>query len=154
MPTEKRDLENFEINGDTYEFAGDLQGGRFPAFIDPEYVSDWEAMRIKPILSNTEAMEFDCECILNPNATRRLLGLDLAIDALCDIGCNTYSLQFLCNSPMMVPVRKHRKKRIAKKWAKRYGYKYVLVPKQVEGVSLVNDNEIDILGRTERRIVR
>lgn len=100
---------------------------------------------------------FEGECILNPNAMRKLLGLDLAtyaIDAVCNIGCNTYSLQFLCNNTMMVPVRKHRKKRIAKKWAKKYGYKYVLVPKRLESVSLVNDNEIDILGRTERRIVR
>lgn len=114
-------------------------GRGFPTFIDPEYVSDWEGMNIKPILSNTEAMEFECGCIANPNRMRELLGMP-------SLG-TAYSMSFTCNSPVLVPVRKHRKKRIAKKWAKRYGYKYVLVPKRLDSVSLVNDNEIDILGR-------
>lgn len=31
------------------------------------------------------------------------------------------------NSPIVIQVRKHKKKRINKKWAKRYGYKFELV---------------------------
>jgi hypothetical protein len=148
-PPEKRDFGHLVIDGSTLQPIEELQGRGFPTFIDADN------LYAVPTLSADAEATFECETYINPNLMRKLCGFDQAIDALCNIGCNTYSLQFSYDSQMMVPVRKHRKKRIAKKWAKRYGYKFVLVSKQLENVSLVQDNgEIDILGRTERRIVR
>jgi hypothetical protein len=88
---------------------------------------------------------FECETIVNPNLMRRLLGVepDPWICAAFD-----QSFTFTCKTPRSVQVRKHRKKRINKKWAKKYGYKYIFEPLTMESVSIVpRDEEIDILGR-------
>lgn len=89
--------------------------------------------KVTPIISADAEMSFECETILNPNAMRALLGLDLAP------GPDNYisSMSFLGKGIKQMQIRKHRKKRINKKWAKRYGYKTVFTDVKIDGVSLV-----------------
>lgn len=63
-----------------------------------------------------------------------------------NVRVNNMTLSF--ESPYLVQARKHRKKRINKKWAKRYGFKYMFKVVQMEDVEIENhDDEIDILGK-------
>ena len=121
-------------------------GRGFPTFIDPEYVSDWETMNIKPVLSHDADMEWEGTCRLDPEKIRKLLD-KLDEDPRYNVDIKPMSMRFTCNSPAMVPVRKHRKKRIAKKWAKKYGYKYEFRKVRLDEVSLELDNDLDILGK-------
>ena len=49
----------------------------------------------------------------------------------------------------LVQARKHKKKRINKKWLKRYGYRYVT--KTLDGfkLNIVNDNEFELIKEEE-----
>ena len=87
---------------------------------------------INPTISTDAEMSFECDTILNPNAIRKLLGVDLACGP--DISA---SLSFSGEGIKRVQIRKHRKKRINKKWAKRYGYKTVLTDVKIVDASLV-----------------
>jgi hypothetical protein len=120
-------------------------GRSFPAFINPEYVSDLEGMNIKPVLSANAEMAFKCD--VNAPLFKQMCGIDLALgDAR--VGKMTLRLE----SPYLVQARKHRKKRINKKWAKRYGFKYMFKVVDLEDVKIENhDGEIDILGRSVTR---
>ena len=90
---------------------------------------------INPTISADAEMSFECESILNPNAMRKLLGLDLAHGP--DISA---SLSFTGEGIKQVQIKKHRKKRINKKWAKRYGYKSVLTNVKIIDASLAQCN--------------
>lgn len=76
----------------------------------PPYMTD-----IYQPLSDSAEMEFQCR--IDGGTLAKLTGATTE-GMLFDI---TYA------SPRQVQVRKHKKKRINKKWAKRYGYKTVLV---------------------------
>lgn len=142
MPVDEKDY--VEINSMALKLRDELQGRGFPTFIDPQYVSDWEGMNIKPVLSCGEDLEFEGECILDPNRVRKLL----AMDTTCNVEIKPMSMSFKCNSPFRVPVRKHRKKRIAKKWAKKYGYRYEFRDVHFEELAFIHtDDEIDVLGK-------
>lgn len=97
------------------------------------------------ISANAKA-SFECECnITNSDLMRTLLGIDRGVNPQLAL---YNSICFKCETPFMVQARKHRKKRINKKWAKKYGYKYVVKPMEITDVELANrDGEIDILGR-------
>lgn len=57
----------------------------------------------------------------------------------------SYTLR--CRCPYMVPKRRHKKKRINKKWAKRYGYITKFKDVKLEDVHFDNSNEgLEILG--------
>lgn len=57
--------------------------------------------------------EFEMEVEMTPN---QMLGMDLA--RTCDM---SYSVQL--SEPYQEQIRRHKKKRINKKWAKRYGFR-------------------------------
>lgn len=65
-------------------------------------------------------MTIDVE--INGDLLAMLCGVDLARG-------HDFTVEY--NAPELVQVRRHKKKRINKKWAKRYGYKYVLKPKKL-----------------------
>lgn len=68
---------------------------------------------IRHALSTNENVEFEAD--INVSALERLVGIDL--------GCGpdiTASVTF--SNPYLVQVKRHKKRRINKKWAKRYGF--------------------------------
>ena len=94
--------------------------------------------------------EMSFEGTLNMPLFEQMCGFEQAIR---NVRVDNMTLSF--ESPYLIQARKHRKKRINKKWAKRYGFKYMFKVVEMEDVEIENNNdEIDILGRTERRIVR
>lgn len=68
---------------------------------------------INPVLSASEEMSFECD--IDPRMLDILTGVDLAR------GADSYTV--VCTAPYREQIRRHRKKRINKKWAKRYGYR-------------------------------
>ena len=86
--------------------------------------------------------EANFECDIDAKILKKLTGIDLAHGS--DItGCTV-----LFNQPVKVQARRHKKKRINKKWAKRYGYKTVFKSVKFEEARVEpNENGFDILGR-------
>lgn len=65
-----------------------------------------------PLSANAE---FSCECDINARVLRQMAGIDKMPGSVSNI-----TIQF--DRPYEVQARRHKKKRINKKWAKRYGY--------------------------------
>lgn len=115
-------------------------GRGLSTFPDLDYVSDWECMNIKPVLSHNAEMSFKCD--VNAPLFEQLFGVDLALG-----GDRVSKATLRFEYPYLVQVRKHRKKRINKKWAKRYGFKYKFKPVEIVDCEIENrDGEINILG--------
>lgn len=87
----------------------------------PPYVTD-----IYQPLFDFAKMEFECR--IDGDTLAKLTGANTE-GMLFDI---TYA------SPRRVQVRRHKKKRINKKWAKRYGYKTVLVEHELTNCSITH----------------
>jgi ribosomal protein L21 len=75
-------------------------------------------------------IELSAECKINHDAVDRLIGLDFAQN--CDMSC---SIQF--SQPYQEQIRRHKKKRINKKWAKRYGFRTKYRKIRIPEVSIV-----------------
>lgn len=71
-------------------------------------------------LEETDKFELQKSHTLTANSVN--LNIDLLNELLKPVGDFSIMLYF----PEVVQVRKHRKKRINKKWAKKYGYKTIL----------------------------
>ena len=95
-------------------------------------------------LSKDTSMSFECE--LNVPLFERMANAHLIPDMIC-APANGATLVF--STPYSVQRRKHHKKRINKKWAKRYGFKTVYKNVRLEDVTynLRGNGEIDILGK-------
>lgn len=74
----------------------------------PSYIS---SMHI-PLSADAE---FSCECDINARVLRQMAGLDKMPGSVSNV-----TIQF--SRPYEIQARRHKKKRINKKWAKRYGY--------------------------------
>ena len=86
--------------------------------------------------------EANFECNIDAKILKKLTGIDLAYGS----DFTGYTIQF--HQPVQVQVRRHKKKRINKKWAKRYGYKTVFKSVKLEEACIKpNENGFDILGR-------
>lgn len=110
-------------------------GTEFDANDVPEYVKS-----IRHTMSVEAEANFECD--IDAKTLKKLTGIDLAHGS--DItGCTV-----LFNQPVQVQVRRHKKKRINKKWAKRYGYKTAFKSVKLEEAYVEpNENGFDILGR-------
>lgn len=110
-------------------------GTEFDANDVPEYVKS-----IRHTMSVEAEANFGCD--IDAKTLKKLTGIDLAHGS--DItGCTV-----LFNQPVQVQVRRHKKKRINKKWAKRYGYKTAFKSVKLEEAYVEpNENGFDILGR-------
>jgi hypothetical protein len=82
----------------------------FDRYKIPAYIT-----RIDSPISASEEVTFECD--VDPKLFSNMTGAD--ISSFSD--ATGFSLEF--RSPYDVQVRRHKKKRINKKWAKRYGYK-------------------------------
>lgn len=101
----------------------------------PEYVKSINC----PMSIEAEA---NFECDIDAKMLKKLTGIDLAH------GPDITGYTVLFRQPVQVQVRKHKKKRINKKWAKRYGYKTIFKSVKLEEAYVEpNENGFDILGR-------
>lgn len=127
---------------DGVEFAG--IGDLDVAFEDgeiPEYITSIH----NPLSASAE---FSCECEVNPQLLAKVTGVDLA-----QLGDLATGFSLKCSSPYQVQKRRHKKKRINKKWAKRYGYVTKFAEVTLQDVSLVDKHlypdalELEFVGR-------
>ena len=101
----------------------------------PEYVKSIHC----PMSVEAEA---NFECDIDAKTFKKLTGIDLAH------GPDITGYTVLFHHPVQVQVRRHKRKRINKKWAKRYGYKTVFKSIKLEEAYVEpNENGFDILGR-------
>lgn len=97
----------------------------------PDYVTS-----IHDPLSASEEISFECE--VNPQLFEKLVGVDLSQRR--DLISLTISYQ--------VQARRHKKKRINKKWAKRYGYKTKFKTVRITDAQFKQDeNDFEFTGR-------
>lgn len=98
----------------------------------PEYVSNLN-------MTNPQDAELNFECDINVDLFKRLCGLDL--------GNSGMSCSMELNQPYLVQKRKHKKKRINKKWAKKYGYITEFRSVKLRDCSIVShEDSLDITG--------
>ena len=103
----------------------------------PEYISNFR-------ISNPASSELSYECDINSSLLNAIIGIDLA-----------YGVDMYCSMEIrglhQVQKRRHRKKRINKKWAKRYGYITVFDDIKIRDYSLVehNDYDMELVGTPE-----
>jgi hypothetical protein len=99
-----------------------------------------------PLSADAEA-SFECE--INRPLFERFFGVDLSIP-------HNISFSLVLSKPYFEQVRKHRKKRINKKWAKRYGFRTKFKEVVFDDVMVIDrhDNEIDICGYDRKEFIR
>ena len=116
------DISNFDHIGRAFEIDND---GMLP-----EYVKRFLA----PMSADAE-VSFECD--IDTSLYAKLIGIDLADgqDATC--------ASMIFQKPYQVQCRHHKKKRINKKWAKRYGYVTKFKTYQLEDV-YIEQNECDL----------
>lgn len=105
------------IDNETGQDSGELHDIEFVDLnVDvAEERNDYE--QYKKSLSAEYTLTFETD---NSDELKKIFGVDVDIDT--DLP-NTYDVQFV----KLIQARKHRKKRINKKWLKRYGVKRVIV---------------------------
>ena len=120
-------MGTFYIDGK--EFVGTIPDTAitFEEFGVPGYVTNINA----PISASAEA-SFKCE--VNALLFAKMTGVDLANDP------DAAKFTLMCTSPYSVQRRTHKKKRINKKWAKRYGFVTRFRSATIEDVELAQDD--------------
>lgn len=103
-------MNKFYLDGAEFISADKLQTISFSNESLPDYVTS-----IHSPFSASEEMSFECD--INPLLFEKLAGVDLSQHR------DLTSFTIECVAPYQVQVRSHKKKRINRKWAKRYGYK-------------------------------
>lgn len=94
---------------------------------------------ITPKLS--ASAEFTMEAEIDGNMLAKLYGLDLAAG-------KDFTVEY--SEPILIQARCHKKKRINKKWRKRYGFKTIFRKKQLTDCVVSHDisnNELSITAR-------
>lgn len=76
----------------------------------------------------SDSAEFEFETEIDAHLFQKLVGLDLSNQS------DITSFNCIFKQPYQEQVRKHKKKRINKKWAKRYGYRTKFKTYQLENV--------------------
>lgn len=121
----------FDANGEAFkslEFA--MEADELP-----EYVTG-----IRTPLSIDAEMSFEMD--LNVPAFMKLTGIDIAN------GKSVTAATLIGRTPYHVQRRRHKKKRINKKWAKRYGYVTKFQNYQLEDVEIrQKDDMLEFVGR-------
>ena len=104
-----------------------------------EYKTDYVQKDSKNILSfnhdPTFIITFDINELTNTEELYKILGVDTS--SMPD----AYDIQYV----KIVQVRKHKKRRINKKWAKRYGYKRVVVDTKGWKIKNNTDGSIELV---------
>jgi hypothetical protein len=130
-------MNKFYLGGVELVSADKLKTISFESESLPDYVTS-----IYSPLSTSEEMSFECE--VNPQLFERLTGVDLSQHR------DLTSFTIACVGAYQVQVRRHKKKRINKKWAKRYGYKTkfkTVIMTDAQFKQGENDFEFEFTGR-------
>lgn len=121
------DISNFDHIGRTFEIDNDS--------MLPEYAKRFSA----PMSADAE-VSFECD--IDTSLFAKLIGIDLANgqDATC--------ASMVFQKTYQVQRRRHKKKRINKKWAKRYGYVTKFKTYRIEEVSIEqNEGALSFTGQ-------
>lgn len=131
---------NIRPGGGCFTRIGNISDISFDDIKIPDYMSN---MRIV----NPAFSELTLECDVNADILKKLTGIDLAHEN--DMSCCSMELV----SPYQVQKRRHKKKRINKKWAKRYGYKTKFKTVSIQDCAFISKSEghFDVTGVYERR---
>ena len=121
---------NFRFGSSYYTALDSIPEISFGDAQIPEYISNF---RIIDLASS----ELSYECDINLSLLNAITGIDLAHGS--DISC---SMEI--RGAHQVQKRKHKKKRINKKWAKRYGYITVFDDIKIRDFTLVKHNDCDM----------
>lgn len=107
----------------------------------PEYITN-----IDFPLSASEEISFECD--VNPQLYEKLMGIDLSH------GHDLTNFTIECKTPYQVQIRRHKKKRINKKWAKQYGYKTMFKTVRMTDAKFESktDGDIEISGKLAHTI--
>ena len=120
----------FDANGEafkTLEFSMNVEEL-------PEYITG-----IRAPLSIDAEMSFEMD--LNVPAFMKMTGIDIANST------DATAATLVCRSPYQVQRRRHKKKRINKKWAKRYGYMTKFREYRLEDVGIrQKDDMLEFVG--------
>lgn len=111
--------DNFDIKLPEIEF----EHGEIPPYISDYYI---------PVSAEAE---FTAECTINVPLFERLAGIDISR------GTDMTNCSVVFSKPYEVQIRKHKKKRINKKWAKRYGYKTIFKKYRLNNVTFHRQKE-------------
>lgn len=111
-------------------------GVSFDATNIPHYITS-----ITPKLS--ASAEFTMEAEIDGNMLAKLCGLDLAAG-------KDFTVEY--SEPILIQARCHKKKRINKKWRKRYGYKTIFRKKQLTDCVVKFEGSGDMLNVTGREL--
>jgi hypothetical protein len=128
-------MSRLYLEGVEFASIDNLEKSSFENGRVPDYVTS-----INCPLSASEEVSFECE--VNAQAFSKLMGVDLAKRG------DLTSFTVECTTPYQVQIRRHRKKRINKKWAKRYGYKTMFKTVKMTDVQFVqNETDFEFVGR-------
>lgn len=132
-------IEEFELS-DKFR----LDTISFDRYKIPAYIT-----RINSPLSASEEVTFECD--VDPRLFSNMTGAD--ISRFSD--ASGITLEF--RSPYDVQIRRHKKKRINKKWAKRYGYKTKFRSVKMVGCNFNDFNRrhdgLEMLGSLDMTVV-
>lgn len=133
---------NFYIDGFEFTSGLKLNDISFEPYNLPEYITN-----IYSPLSTSKEISFECD--VNPQLYEKLIGIDLAHHH--DL---TNFITIECKTPYQVQIRKHKKKRVNKKWAKRYGYKTRFKTVRITDAKFESktDGDIEISGKLAHAI--
>lgn len=135
-------LPDFMSTGELY--LNDLDAAVKDVFTDFEYGPPEYVKTIHP--TNYTGAELSFECDIDAALFDKVVGLDLSK--------NTDMTGFTveCKVPHKMQLRRHRKRRINKKWAKRYGYKVEFSDVRLKEVTFKDreDGLLDIEGYIEK----
>lgn len=102
----------------------------------PEYITS-----ITPKLSANA--EFTMEAEIDGDAFAKLFGFPMAAG-------KKFTVEY--SEPILVQARRHKKKRINKKWRKRYGYKVIFRKKQLTDCVVKCESSGDVLSISGRKL--
>lgn len=124
---------NIRLNSDRrFTVIDELTNISFDNCEVPEYISGLH-------ISDPSAGELTFDCDINVDLFKSIYGLDPSNSGM------SCSMEF--QAPYQVQKRRHRKKRINKKWAKRYGYITEFKSVKIRDCSFItNENEIEFTG--------
>lgn len=130
-----REMNRLYLNRGEFISIDKLKNLSFEHGQVPDYVTS-----IHCPLSASEDVSFECE--VNAQAFSKMMGVDLAQRG----DLTGFTLE--CTSPYQVQIRRHRKKRINKKWAKRYGYVTMFKTVKMTGAQFIqNETDFEFIGR-------
>lgn len=104
-------------------------------------------IRMQPIMSASESPAIEFSTHISAEALYELANS-------LDPNARTPVTMSFTGKPRSVQVRTHRKKRINKKWAKRYGYKLVVDETTIRDVVVDRDDKYDALGYAYEQLFR